>query len=109
VSTSKKTKIILFLDIPIGSIGIGVRMQISTSKIKKRTIIVKNWNEKGIRAEENCINPHSKGLPVSGSTLLFGVTILEIRKKTDTKIKIPIKFDKIFISSLNHQLEVGCS
>jgi hypothetical protein len=40
---------------------------ISTSKIKKITVIKKKWREKGIRAEDFGSNPHSKGEDFSRS------------------------------------------
>lgn len=38
---------------------IGIIKAISISKIKKITVIKKNRNEKGIRGDENWLNPHS--------------------------------------------------
>lgn len=46
---------------------IGIKREISTSKIKKIIAIKKNCSEKGKRAEVFGSNPHSKGLLFSRS------------------------------------------
>jgi hypothetical protein len=51
---------------------------ISTSKIKKITVIKKKCNEKGIRAEDLGSNPHSKGEDFSRSIKDFFDKIIEI-------------------------------
>lgn len=72
---------------------------ISTSKIKKITVIRKKWREKGIRAEDLGSNPHSKGEHFSRSIndfldriidrniIIFEIIIIIIDTK---KIKIII-------------------
>jgi len=44
------------------STGNGVRMAISTSKIRNKTATVKNWVENGTRMVEVLTMPHSNGL-----------------------------------------------
>lgn len=80
---------------------------ISTSKIKKITVIKKKCKEKGIRAEDFGSNPHSKGEHFSRSEKVFldkimdkNIIILEIniiiKKIFVIKIIIYIKIIKLF-------------
>lgn len=60
-------------------IGIGIRIVISTSKIKKITAIKKKCNENGIRADDFGSNPHSNGDPFSRSIFFFIEIIVLIK------------------------------
>lgn len=57
---------------------IGKIKAISTSKIKKITVIKKKCKENGIRAEDKGSNPHSKGEHFSRSFKDFLDNIIEI-------------------------------
>jgi len=56
VRISHELKLINFI-----IIGIGIINEISTSKIRKITAIIKNCMEKGDREDDLGSNPHSKG------------------------------------------------
>lgn len=56
---------------------IGKIKAISTSKIKKITVIKKKCKEKGIRAEDLGSNPHSKGDDFSRSENVFFDKIID--------------------------------
>jgi len=81
--------------------GLGKRIEISTSKIKKITVIKKKRNEKAFRTLCSGSYPHSKGLSFSRVFFLFfSFKDKEIyhRKvsKNGKKNKIIIKVTKIF-------------
>jgi hypothetical protein len=80
--------------------GIGRRIAISTSKIKKIIPIMKNRRENGIRDKEKGSNPHSKGELFSRSSRLFFLVIEASRIivadkatiKKRRRAKVPIIF-----------------
>lgn len=63
-------------------------MAISTSKIRKITVIKKNRREKGSRKSELGSNPHSKGEDFSRLNLVFLPNKID---KKNTKLQIKIK------------------
>lgn len=65
-------------------------MEISTSKIKKIIVIIKNCREKGNREEVWGSNPHSKGEYFSRSVFFFFEIIIEIKINTQAIKKINI-------------------
>lgn len=83
--------------------GIGSKMVISTSKIKKIIPIIKKRREKGIRDRENGSNPHSKGELFSRSRVVFLLRIEAKKIMTiDRKImKLKVKKREIIILSVN--------
>lgn len=76
---------------------IGKIKAISTSKIKKITVIKKKCKEKGIRAEEFGSNPHSKGEHFSRSINVFFDVIIEINI---------IKLEIIIINKINEKIKM---
>lgn len=66
---------------------IGIKIAISTSKIKKIIVIKKKWIEKAIRGLEWGSNPHSKGeiFSISFEDFLFKIKAIKIIK-LDSKI-----------------------
>lgn len=74
---------------------IGKINAISTSKIKKITVIKKKWRENGIRAEDLGSNPHSNGEHFSRSIKDFFDRIIEI----DIKI-LEINISKIVTENI---------
>lgn len=60
---------------------IGKIIEISTSKIKKIIVMMKNWREKGKREEVLGSNPHSNGDNFSRSKNFFFEMIVEIKIK----------------------------
>jgi len=67
--------------------GIGIRIVISTSKIKKITATKKKCKEKGTRADDFGSYPHSKGEPFSRCISFFMANLLLIKiRATDNKI-----------------------
>lgn len=68
----------------------GKIIEISTSKIKKIIVIIKNWIEKDSRVRDLGSNPHSKGDIFSWSKLLFFEIINEIKIIKLVIIKINI-------------------
>lgn len=73
---------------------IGKIKAISTSKIKKITVIKKKCKEKGIRAEDLGSNPHSKGDDFSRSENVFFDKIID---KNIIILEINIIIKKIFV------------
>lgn len=69
---------------------IGKINAISTSKIKKITVIKKKCNEKGIRADDLGSNPHSNGDDFSRSEKVFFAKIID-KNIIILEIKIIIK------------------
>lgn len=68
---------------------IGIKIAISTSKIKKIIVIKKKWIENAIRGLEWGSNPHSKGeiFSISFEDFLFKISEIKIIKleiKTNT-------------------------
>lgn len=72
----------------------------STSKIKKIIVIKKNRREKGSRAKDLGVNPHSKGLSFSRSTLSLNLKIDPKSVKTPAKLKVKKRFKTIGIVNL---------
>lgn len=72
-------------------------IEISTSKIKKIIVMMKNWRENGKREEVLGSNPHSKGEYFSRSVFFFFEIIIEIRIKRHTIVIIKIIIFKINI------------
>lgn len=66
----------------------GRRMMISISKTKNRTASRKNRKEKGRRALDSGLNPHSKGALVSRS--LKGVGWVRLNREEIIKIRVGI-------------------
>lgn len=67
--------------------GMGIRIVISTSKIKKITAIKKKWRENGIRADDFGSYPHSNGDPFSRLISFFmAKPLLTKINATDNKI-----------------------
>jgi hypothetical protein len=75
-------------------IGKGRRIAISTSKIKKIIVIIKNRRENGIREDEKGSNPHSKGEDFSRSSCLFFL-IIEANLMINNEIMVIKKMIKI--------------
>lgn len=67
---------------------IGRIIEISTSKIKKIIVIIKNWRENGNREEVFGSNPHSKGEYFSRSFFFFFEINIEIKIKMQEIEKI---------------------
>jgi hypothetical protein len=59
----------------------------STSKIRKIKAMQKNRIEKGRRAENLGVNPHSKGLVFSKSVLYLNLQTFPKTRRTEDKIK----------------------
>lgn len=79
---------------------IGIIIEISISKIKNIIAIIKKWVEKGVRADENDENPHSKGEFFSRLKVVF---FDNIDVKNNMMVKIITKIiavNVIFIISL---------
>lgn len=55
----------------LNRIIVGNNRVISTSKIRKITVIRKNRSEKGIREDDLGSKPHSNGVAFSRSTIIF--------------------------------------
>lgn len=91
----------------------GIRRVISISKIKKMSLIIKNWTLKGIRLEDIGSNPHSNGEDFSRFWNIFfeiikfnkinkiGINILNIDNRISEIIYI-----KIYIKYFNWKLNV---
>ena len=70
-------------------IGSGIRIAISTSKIKKIMVTMKNRIEKGIRAFFDGSNPHSNGVNFSRSFIDLLVNVsANISKRVEIREKI---------------------
>lgn len=69
---------------------IGIKMAISTSKIKKMIVIKKKWIENAIRGLEWGSKPHSKGEVFSISLLDFLFKVSEIKI-----IRLEIKINRV--------------
>lgn len=81
---------------------IGNKRAISTSKIKKMTVIKKKWREKGIRDDEIGSKPHSKGEDFSRSEKDFFDRIRDIIIIKLAIIKFRVKiFIKMLIIYIN--------
>lgn len=65
-------------------------MEISTSKIKKIIVIIKNCKEKGNREEVCGSNPHSNGEYFSRSVFFFFEIMIEIKINMQVIKKISI-------------------
>lgn len=87
----RETNLHTVLSINLEIIGIGRRMAISTSKIKKIIAIIKNRKEKGIREFEKGSNPHSNGEDFSRSINVFFLTVLAIIIIIKAKPRIIVK------------------
>jgi hypothetical protein len=84
---------------------IGKIIEISTSKIKKIIVIIKNCKEKGNRDDVLGSNPHSNGEYFSRSFFFFLEIIIEIKIKIQEinimSIAIIIKKEIIYIIFVN--------
>lgn len=100
VSVKINTMIIRFFRDVVLSMGRGVSIVISTSKMRNNTITVKNWNEKGIRIGDEFWKPHSNGLFVSFSVVFKLLTIFEAtsRAMVSLKTSISVVINFIFFS-----------
>jgi len=78
----------LFRFLILKIIIIGIKIVISTSKIKKIIVIRKKWIEKLIRGLERGSNPHSKGEIFSNS---LGDFLFRIRVKKIIILEITIR------------------
>lgn len=72
-------------------------IEISTSKIKKIIVIIKNWSEKGNREDVFGLNPHSNGEIFSRSKNFFFEINIDKIIKMDAIVKIIIIINNIFI------------
>lgn len=80
---------------------------ISKSKIKKRIVNKKNWVEKGIRAMEIELNPHSNSYIFCLLNFIFFAMILKIIMIIEISLNEIIIIRIIYFFS--YKLEINCT
>lgn len=81
---------------------IGKMITISISKIRNRTAIIKNWDEKGVRDDLLGSNPHSKGDIFSRSRIDFFLIKTHINIMIMDNIRADIIDNAIFIITFSY-------